>query len=586
MADETKNLNIGIVTNYDGAGAGKATEELEQLTNTGRGLATAVPDLDAKTKQFVITTEAEYLAVQKAHAAVSAKIPVLEAAGKSTADFRQAQENLSAALSTNEALLIAEKIEQRAAAAASLENAVAQKGLAEAATLSTTSMREMTVIARELASGNFSRLPGSASILAGQFNLLKYVFSAAGAGVIGAGAAFYLLYQHLQSVNAELDKTLSEMDRLNLQQHARAIQSVADAWGNAQSALGKYYAEMDTAGKDRDPIATQLKNIKQLRDAQLDATKQEIEALGRREVARLRAEGASPEQIAAAEERTRRRTADIDAQKQHEDGVGDLEREQTKRLADRDKLQRDYLAAQKTANDAKAAKASHDARLQEFSDLLNPTTKSGAERAAKQKEIDDKKSQADALSDQVPVPGVIGVYQENAQKKKLLAEAADAQTQLDNQRALAEQGIRDLKSSQFGVDRAADASAIRAERAKRASTDNQDRLTDIPGELDQARKVEAVKSTENLVDSAAQTGTQSSTVAQDIASHHASLNDGITQLNAAQAKGRELAAAAKNAATEHNASLNIILEALNDLRRDNAQLAAQISRARSNSDLY
>lgn len=207
MSDTDKSLEIGINFKTNTAAVKESQQELDKLTNSGQGLATSVPVLEEATKAFVIATEKEYLAVAKAHAAVTAKIPVLQAAGKETAAFEAAQKNLAAALDTERAIAIATRIEDKALAAAQLEAAAAGG-------LSSTAMREMTVIARELANGNFSRLPGSVSILAQKFDLLGAILSPVGIGLMGAGVTAYFLYEQFAAAAesaAEFKKVLDAM---------------------------------------------------------------------------------------------------------------------------------------------------------------------------------------------------------------------------------------------------------------------------------------------------------------------------------------------------------------------------------------
>ena len=73
MEKEVKIVITGDSTSAVAASTNAAAAQ-EALTNTGKGLATGVPDLDASVKEYVITTEKEYIAVQKAHDAITAKI--------------------------------------------------------------------------------------------------------------------------------------------------------------------------------------------------------------------------------------------------------------------------------------------------------------------------------------------------------------------------------------------------------------------------------------------------------------------------------------------------------------------------------
>ena len=115
-----REANLRITDNSGPSGDGRPVNRAAGAGIAG-GLASAAPNLeaearaigaaDAAAKTFTITNEAEYLAVQKAHAAIAAKIPVLAALGKDTTELVGAQSALSAALSTSSALTVAETME-------------------------------------------------------------------------------------------------------------------------------------------------------------------------------------------------------------------------------------------------------------------------------------------------------------------------------------------------------------------------------------------------------------------------------------------------------------------------------------------
>ena len=192
--------------------ANKATASQEALTNTGKGLASAFLSWKRPPNNMSSALRREYVAIQKAHEAISAKIPVLEAAGKSTVKYIEAQQNLSEALSTNQALLIAEKIENRAAAEAALESRRRQGGRRSRRIKQHGDARADGYCPRT-ETGNFSKLPGSTSILAREFDLMKFTPAASAFPSLVCAAA-YFLYEHLKTVNEELDKTAADLNKL------------------------------------------------------------------------------------------------------------------------------------------------------------------------------------------------------------------------------------------------------------------------------------------------------------------------------------------------------------------------------------
>lgn len=94
--------------------------------------------------------------------------------------------------------------------------------------------RETLVILREIGRGNWSRIPGSLTIIAQRLGPLKFLFSAFGLVLVAVGAAAYGLYKHLQTVNAELDETGNILSRsygkmADAMQHARREAAIAAA---------------------------------------------------------------------------------------------------------------------------------------------------------------------------------------------------------------------------------------------------------------------------------------------------------------------------------------------------------------------
>lgn len=168
---------------------------------------------------------------------------------------------------------------------------------------------------------------------------------AAFAGPIGPlillGIAIGGVQEVFKKYNEELDKVSADQ----IKEHTAEIGRVKSAWDGAQQAIGKYYAALATAGEEKDPIEKALANIKAVESAQIESSKKIIEALGKQEVAFLRAQGASPDQIAAAEQRNAERTEREDARKEYGEGVGGLQAEQAARQAADARLKAEAEAA-------------------------------------------------------------------------------------------------------------------------------------------------------------------------------------------------------------------------------------------------
>ncbi|HEV2329255.1 MAG TPA: hypothetical protein VGY56_10745 [Verrucomicrobiae bacterium] len=293
MADDTKKAEIAIVSTYDGRGAQQAAADQEKLTIGQQNLAPATAaaaekmaqfdaalsketqsliDATSAKEPFIVSSEKEYVSLQKAHDALLAKIPALQAAGKETKDYEEAVKNLSAALSTDAAISFAEKIEQKASAASKAEAAFSQnisktmslsleadaaqvasskqaeaaftqrlgsllnesvildevavkesayqkavaalsetqKGNAASTALSATSLREVLTIIRELEAGRMTRVPGSLSILLQQATDLGPALQA---GLIAGSAAAFILLDVVKGIHQEWVKVGEEIEK-------------------------------------------------------------------------------------------------------------------------------------------------------------------------------------------------------------------------------------------------------------------------------------------------------------------------------------------------------------------------------------
>lgn len=283
MADDIKKVEVAITSAYDGRGATQAAADQEKLTNTGKGLATTLPQMEEATKAYTIRTEEEYLAVQKAHDALAAKIPILQAAGKDTKSYEAALANLSDALSSEKALTIAQTIEQNAlnkAKLAAFEAAEADKKAqleeADATQVNTVALREQLVVLRELMSGRFNRLPGSISILAGASGAGPRLTE----GIMAATMAFVGLDMALSAIekhDAPLEKILGE----DLGEGIDKAQALADAWTGIADAVAEANQQLSSAtafyDQDMEDVRSQLAFTLQLIEAQKQLALQRLQ---------------------------------------------------------------------------------------------------------------------------------------------------------------------------------------------------------------------------------------------------------------------------------------------------------------------
>jgi hypothetical protein len=306
VSDDIKKVEVAITSSYDGKGAQQAVTDQEKLTNTGKGLATALPDLNAKTQAYVISSEQEYLAIQKAHDALANKLPLLQAAGKNTAEVEQTIRNLSAALSTNEALTIAESMETKSmarakeeAVAAATAAAAAEKEEAGAHAMNATAMRESMVIMRELQAGRLSRIPGSISILASQFSALTPAMTA---GLFGVSSAAFVLWGWLDKIIEDTQKLRQEVAEIDV----KVWEDQASGARDGALYLEKYRGEIEQieAKQNAWRAATDEENASLSEQrSQIDAI---IQAEEQRDLARAKGDPAQQEAIRLKYEALRR----------------------------------------------------------------------------------------------------------------------------------------------------------------------------------------------------------------------------------------------------------------------------------------
>ena len=296
------------------------------------------------------------------------------------------------------------------------------------------------------------------------------------------GIAVATVREKLAAYNEELDK----VGEAEIEEHAAAVARLQNAWQEAEIALGKYWASMATAGGEKDPTKKQLDNIKAVTDAALDANKKEIESLGRIEVAYLRAHHGTPEQIAAAEERTRASVEKIDRTKQFEDGVGSLMAEDE----DRKKNDRARAAEAVAALDTAAkAKQKFDEQSAELAGLWKKPEASALaeEKAGVDARLMAAKTAPDFISNPMVAGGRVDMREEN---KKFLEETQSESDRLEvKMKSLREREAqlkRDLAETAMNKDIAETDAATKTE----ISIHNRARLSELPGEISQAQKVQ------------------------------------------------------------------------------------------------
>lgn len=129
-------------------------------------------------------------------------------------------------------------------------------------------MRELLVLGREISYGNWTRVPGSLSILLSRMGMLKYLFSITTGAIAVAGFAAYEFWKVLRQMNEELDNT---------------GKLLANPLGKMGDAMRKAMAEGATAAADFDDW---LRKLAKSHDTLADKTSETIRAM--REEADLR----------------------------------------------------------------------------------------------------------------------------------------------------------------------------------------------------------------------------------------------------------------------------------------------------------
>jgi hypothetical protein len=169
--------------------------------------------------------------------------------------------------------------------AALATQATEQGAIAAGAVASTGKIRNMTVISRELmvvlrevGRGNWSRVPGSLTLLLGQFFSLKWIMSGFGVALAAVGGAAFLANRQINKLNDALDH-MGEAARKGIGDMAKAMESAnkkaADAAADLHSWLEKLSQDNVTLAESTDIAVKALHEKYQLmKEASTDKTEQ------------------------------------------------------------------------------------------------------------------------------------------------------------------------------------------------------------------------------------------------------------------------------------------------------------------------
>jgi hypothetical protein len=315
--------------------------------------------------------------------------------------------------------------------------------------------------------------------------------------LIAIVSAFEAVKKSIEANEAEMDK----LDEILSKPTTAGIEGIRTAWDEAQDALAKYYSAMQHVGEEKDPVAKEVKNIKELSDAQIEAAKKITEALGKQEVAGIRAQDAAAgkskedtdKDVHAAEEKTRRAVESLDASKEA-GNIGLLQYEQERRLSDNAPLQKATIDANEKARQAQVQYQNDEAAKKAAQGLANPNSETG-KVLNQQIETASAKVEHDAKWLNIAKKTFRPANLISADEKQL----ADSQSELARLTGLREKSktLADkLEKSQFARDEIKDNAEATAADTKSKSLTNQERLRQLPGEIDQAQKIEGIHTDE------------------------------------------------------------------------------------------
>ena len=355
-------------------------------------------------------------------------------------------------------------------------------------------------------------------------------------GPVGVGLALVGVYEMLHRQLEADEEAADQLAEILSKPMNAGVEGVQKAWDEAAVSLGKYYAKLKTAGQDSDPIATEIKRIKEKTDAQIDGTKKIIEALGKEEVAAIRVRdakaGKTKEQtendVAAAQARTAAQLDILDTAKTKADGQGSLVDEQKKRAAQNARLQREAAEATEAARQASLKFENDQASLKSAQQALDPETPAGKALKKRSEDAAKKMEDAQSIPDQTVTSSSFGavVRDNSAMKQKAIA---DAQSEIDSAEKERQRykKLADQLAASESVRETAFATAEEEKNTKQsASVKNQTRLRELPVEIKQSGEVEDIQA-------------HSKKVVEVLNTHGGKLNESLGQLGAETGKTQQ-----------------------------------------------
>jgi len=381
---------------------------------------------------------------------------------------------------------------------------------------------------------------------------LGRAISELGSGPLGVALVLIDVFEKLKAKIEDDEAAMDKLADLASKPINAGTEGLRKAFDEAATALGKFRTAL-TGGADDDVIHTQIERSKQLIAVELEGQKQITEALGKTEVARLRASGATPDQIAAAQSRTQAAVDAIDQKIHSADGSSGLIAEQTTRKAAQKDLENKAVAAIEAERAARVKFENDQATLKNARDALDPRTNTGKALADRKQKAVEALTEANEQPDIVSGMGMGPDINNRAAKAAAIKDAQDEMDKVNAAEAQWKSTKKNLEANEADRVQAVTTAEENSSKAQRAATTNNKRLEQLPGEIDQTTKVEGIQE-------------HSARVVEMLNQHGGTLNKSLGELAAATNK-------------THNQTLNIvqsILDGHSSFQVRMAQLEAQL----------
>ena len=305
-------------------------------------------------------------------------------------------------------------------------------------------------------------------------------------------------------VKGKIDETEAEAEKLSdelAKPMGAGIEAYRKSLDEAKTELGKFLSSLKHAGDDNDPIKTEIERAKQLLTVELENQKKIIEGLHKVELQRLRASGASPEQIAAVEARQQSEIDHLNEKVELTKGSSALMLEQTEREQAAARLATEAQEKRGRANQAKWKFEEDQTAIQILSGMLGLGESGGknstyvleekklqeltAERDTRKKQFDGA-----VASGNGSVSGIAGRELErlNREIEEIIGTRDSRRTRLNQ--------LQNSETSRSQATADAETDATDAEGKQKTNTG---RLKQIPGDLDQVVKVEDIEQHTNRI---------------------------------------------------------------------------------------